>query len=64
LAPIAERRSRVVDKPPSGAGPDGDEGKESTDIAKKGGLGRQLESGVRMVANPGEDQGLGTTKRF
>jgi hypothetical protein len=54
----------VVDKPPSGAGPDGDEGKESTDIAKKGGLGRQLESGVRMVANPGEDQGLGTTKRF
>jgi hypothetical protein len=33
---IAERRSRVVDRPPSGAGWDGDEGKEGTDIAKGG----------------------------
>jgi hypothetical protein len=33
---IAERRSRVVDRPPSGAGWDGDEGKEGTVIAKGG----------------------------
>jgi hypothetical protein len=33
---MAERRSRVVDRPPSGAGWDGDEGKEGTDIAKGG----------------------------
>jgi hypothetical protein len=51
---IEERRSRVVDRPPSGAGWDGDEGKERTVIAK-GGLGRQLVSGVRTAANPGED---------
>jgi hypothetical protein len=36
-APIVERRSRVVDTPPSGAGRDDDEGKEGTDIAKGAG---------------------------
>jgi hypothetical protein len=41
---IAERRSRVVDRPPNGAGWDGDEIKECTVIER--GPGRQLESGV------------------
>jgi hypothetical protein len=55
---IAERRSRVVNRPPSGAGWDATREKRAL-ILQQGGAGRQLESGVRMAANPGEGQGLG-----
>jgi hypothetical protein len=65
---IAERRSRVVDRLPSGAGWDGDEGKEGTDIAT-GGAGQTAGVGRQNGGESGRGSGFRveralTTKRF